>query len=56
VDWKNLPFGVNNKFVETLKFDFDMVDRHIARLVLTDANSTRFSIPENLVKKPKRTE
>lgn len=53
VDWKKLPFGVNNPFVNNAKFTFDMVDRKIARLVLTDADKERFSIPEDVVPKPK---
>lgn len=37
-----------------LNFTFDMVGSKTARLVITDGKEERYSIPEEVVKKPKR--
>ena len=53
LDWNStIKFGKNNMQSDVLNFTFDMVDFKVARLTLTDAKNTRFSIPKELVNKP----
>ena len=53
VDWNStIKFGANNKKADKLNFTFDMIDFKTARLVLTDANSERFSVPPEVLPKP----
>lgn len=53
VDWRNKNFfGNNNNISKTLNWQVDVVSPSIARLVLTDGDVSRFSIPENMLNKP----
>jgi hypothetical protein len=47
-----IPKGVNNKFVSNLKFTFDQPQWKVSRLVITDNDNPRFSIPDNIVNSP----
>eukprot|EP00347_Sterkiella_histriomuscorum_P022543 403338093 len=52
VSSESIPRGANNKFIQNLKFSFDMQSYRVARLSLTDNDNKRFSIPESAVPKP----
>jgi hypothetical protein len=53
VNWtQSLSIGPNNQIKKSLKYDFDMVNFKCARFQLTDADSDRFSIPDEFVNKP----
>lgn len=47
-----IPVGANNKFTRTLNFTFSQVQWRVSKLVLTDNDSERFSVPEDVVNKP----
>jgi hypothetical protein len=46
---KNIPTGPNNEYVKELTYDFSQVDYKITKVLFSDANKTRYSIPESLV-------
>ena len=53
VDWRNKDFfGTNNKITNNLNYLIDMADYRMLRLMMTDANSTRFSIPDSMANMP----
>lgn len=53
VDWRNKDFfGTNNKITNNLNYVIDSPDYRMLRLMMTDANSTRFSIPDSMVNMP----
>jgi hypothetical protein len=53
VNWTaSLMTGVNNEIKKSLRYTFDMIDFKIARFELTDADSDRFSIPDEYVNRP----
>lgn len=53
VDWRQKNFfGNNNNISKTLNWQVDVVSPSIARLVLTDGDVSRFSIPESMLDKP----
>ena len=53
VDWRNKDFfGTNNKITNNLNYLIDMPDYRLLRLLMTDANTTRFSIPESILNMP----
>ncbi len=53
VDWRNKDFfGTNNKIINNLNYVIDSPDYRMLRLMVTDANSTRFSIPDSMVNIP----
>lgn len=53
VDWRNKDFfGTNNKITNNLNYVIDSPDYRMLRLMVTDANSTRFSIPDSMVNIP----
>ena len=44
-------FGKNNELTHKLNWLVDVIAPFMARLVLTDGDTTRFSIPDSLVNK-----
>ena len=54
VNWKNsIKFSPNNQLVKNLFFQFNMVDREVARLRLTDKdNLDRYYVPKEFVRLP----
>ena len=53
VNWTtSLMTGPNNQIKKSLRYSFDMIDFKVARFELTDANSDRFSIPDEFVNRP----
>lgn len=53
IDSKAIPTGANNQFSANLNYQFDLVTWRVAHLLITDADSKRYSIPEMAVPKPK---
>jgi hypothetical protein len=52
VNWTtSLMTGPNNQIKKNLRYSFDMVDFKVARFELTDADSDRFTIPDEIVKR-----
>ncbi len=58
VNWKNsIRFSPNNQLVKNLFFQFNMVDRQVARLRLTDKdNLDRYYVPKEFVRLPSYNE
>jgi|LauGreDrversion4_2_1035121.scaffolds.fasta_scaffold38232_1 hypothetical protein len=53
VNWTtSLLTGPNNGIKKTLRYNFDMIDYKVARFELTDTDSDRFSIPDDIVERP----
>lgn len=53
VNWTtSLLTGPNNQIKKNLRYNFDMIDFKVARFELTDADSDRFSIPDEFVNRP----
>lgn len=53
VDWRSKDFfGTNNQITTNLNYLIDMPDYRMLRMMMTDANSTRFSIPDSFVNMP----
>ena len=53
VNWTaSLLTGPNNQIKKSLRYTFDMIDFKVARFELTDADSDRFSIPDEFVNRP----
>lgn len=53
VNWTtSLLTGPNNQIKKSLRYSFDMIDFKVARFELTDADSDRFSIPDEFVNRP----
>ena len=48
----SLQTGTNNQIKKSLRYSFDMIDFKVARFELTDADSDRFSIPDDIVERP----
>jgi len=46
---KNIPNGTNNEYIEAVSYDFSQVDYKITKVLLSDANKTRYSIPDSMV-------
>lgn len=44
-----IPHGLNNNYTKNVSYDFSQVDYKITKVRFTDANETRFHVPENLV-------
>ena len=50
MDWRNKNFfGFNNNITKNINYQIDMPDYNVLRVMLTDADSNRFSIPANVV-------
>ena len=50
MDWRNKNFfGLNNNITKNINYQIDMPDYKVLRVMLTDADSNRFSIPSNVV-------
>ena len=50
MDWRNKNFfGFNNNITKNINYQIDMPDYKVLRVMLTDADSNRFSIPANVV-------
>lgn len=53
VDWREKNFfGSNNQITNNVNYLIDMPDYRMLRLVMSDANQTRFSIPDSMVNMP----
>lgn len=48
-----IPVGPNNKFIQNISFEFAVYNPSVALLTLTDADNKRYSIPEEVLEKPK---
>lgn len=44
--------GVNNQLIKNINFAVDMTDYTVARLIMTDADSTRYAVPKKVVNAP----
>lgn len=44
--------GLNNPLIENIYFEFSMMNYQTGRLLMTDNNTDRYSIPESVVNKP----
>ena len=46
---QEIPIGENNPYIKNVSFSFSQVDYKITKVLLTDAEKERFSIPEDVV-------
>ena len=45
----SIPIGDNNKYLKAISYEFSQVDYKITKVLLSDANKTRYSIPDSMV-------
>lgn len=51
-DPRQIPTGLNNQIFSTVYFELGQINSRVAYVTLTDANSARFSVPEEVLAKP----
>lgn len=49
---RQIPTGINNEIISTVHFEMGQINNKVTFVILTDANSSRFSIPQEVVAKP----
>jgi hypothetical protein len=52
IDPQSIPEGVNNRFIKNISFNFFMTDYKIGYMKMTDAENTRFRIPDDAFTTP----
>lgn len=49
---RQIPTGVNNRLISNVSFEFAQVNSKTTFVQFTDANNSRFSVPEEAIPKP----
>jgi hypothetical protein len=44
-----IPIGPNNAYIKNVKFEFSQVDYKVTKVLFTDNDKSRFSIPDDVV-------
>jgi hypothetical protein len=44
-----IPIGPNNAYIKNVKFEFSQVDYKVTKVLFTDNDKKRFSIPDDVV-------
>lgn len=45
----DIPVGINNEYIEEVRFEFSQVDYKVTKILFTDNKKQRFSIPSDVV-------
>lgn len=53
LNWKQIPLGSNNELVSSAHFEFGLLSGKVSYLTIDDSDNSQFSIPEDVVNKPR---